>query len=208
MKPEILSRPFLGYFVEQQSKSGLFNATDLGRIANNKRAELGLPDFDLQGFLKKDDTMEFVEELQKTTETVLSTEILDGNPIIWVHPYLFIDIALSISPKLKVEVYSWLLAEIVRSKNDAGENYKKMTAALSVRINDPREFTKYIERVANSIKKSCGVDDWKKANQNQLMLRDKIYENISLLCSVLENTDECVSLGVKKTLEADAKKNN
>lgn len=201
MKTEvIISRPFMGSLVEQKSKSGMFNATDLIKIANIKRRELGQSNFNLSQFLKQKSTLDFIEELQKENERVL----LKGRgrkASTWVHPLLFIDIALAINPKFKVEVYKWLYDELLKYRNDSGESYKKMAGAIYNRTTKKNSFHKYITKVANYIKTNCGVDDWNKSTENQLYLRDKMHENIALLCSVLNNTNEAVRIGVLKALE-------
>lgn len=201
MKTEvIMSRPFMGGQIQQKSKSGFFNATEFVKLMNIKRNELGKSNFQLSQFLKLSSTLEFIEELQKENERV----VIKGrgrNSSTWVHPLLFIDLALSISPKLKVEVYKWLYDELLKYRNDSGESYKKMAGALYERHSNKQGFYKYIERVANYIKKECKVDDWNKASQNQLYLRDKMHENIYLLCSVLNNSNEAVRIGVFKALD-------
>lgn len=201
MKTEVpMERPFMGSFVRQKSKSEMFSASDLIKIGNIKRAELGISPFNLSQFLSQKSTVEFIEELQKTNDRV----IIRGRgrkSVTWVHPLLFIDIALALNPKFKVEVYQWLYDELIKYRNDSGDSYRKMAGSLYDRYENKQKFYKYIERVANYIKKSCGVEDWNKANQHQLKLRDKIHDNISLLCSVMKNTDECVRVGVQKALE-------
>lgn len=201
MKTEVvISRPFMGSLVEQKSKSGMFNATDLIKIANIKRRELGQSNFNLSQFLKQKSTLDFIEELQKENERVL----LKGRgrkASTWVHPLLFIDIALAINPKFKVEVYKWLYDELLKYRNDSGESYKKMAGAIYNRTTQKNSFHKYITKVAKYIKNNCGVEDWNKCTEKQLYLRDKMHENIALLCSVLNNTNEAVRIGVLKALE-------
>jgi hypothetical protein len=201
MKTEvILHRPFMGSEVQQKSKSGLFNATGLVKIANVKRREVDQSPFNLSQHLKNKNTLDFIEELQKENERVV-IKGKGSKSATWVHPLLFIDIALSINPKFKVEVYKWLYDELLRYRNDSGESYRKMAGALYDRHNNKQGFYKYIERVANYIKQNCNATDWNKASQNQLYLRDKMHENIALLCSVLTNTNEAVRIGVLKALE-------
>lgn len=201
MKTEvILSRPFMGSFIEQKSKTGMFNATDLTKIANTKRRELGLSSFNLSQFLKTKSTMEFIEELQKENERVI-IKSRGASAKTWVHPLLFIDIALAVNPKFKIEVYKWLYDELLRYRNDSGKSYSKMAGALYERTTNKKHFHKFITDVATYIKKSCNVQDWNKASQNELYLRDKIHENIYLLCSVLKDSKYAVKMGVYKALE-------
>lgn len=201
MKTEvILKRPFMGSEVRQKSKSEMFSATDLVKIGNSKRQEIGKGLFNLSAFLKNNSTIEFIEELQKTNEKVI-TKGRGKGAVTWVHPLLFIDIALSINPKFKVEVYQWLYDELVKSRNDSGNSYKLMTGNLFESSTDKTNFHKYITRVANYIKKECQVEDWNNATEKQLKLRNKMHENISILASVMRNPNEAVRLGVLKTKE-------
>lgn len=201
MKTEvIMSRPFMGSEIHQKSKSGFFNATSFVKLMNVKRHELGKSNFQLSQFLKSSSTLEFIEELQKDNERVV-IKSRGRNSATWVHPLLFIDIALNVSPKLKVEVYKWLYDELLKYRNDSGDSYKKMAGSLYDRYSNKQNFYKYITKVANYIQEECGVSNWNNASQNQLYLRDKMHENISLLCSVLKDTNECVRIGVFKALD-------
>ena len=64
-----------------------------------------------------------------------------------------------------------------------------------------REFLKEIKEVANNIKETCKIEDWQNATEKQLKLRDKIHDNIALLCDVLKRNDDAVRIGIKKALE-------
>ena len=75
-----------------------------------------------------------------------------------------------------------------------------MSAAIWQRFQNKREFPKYIIRVANYVRKSCNVEDWNTATEEQLRLRDKIHYSIKTLTNVLTNTNEAVRLGVKENL--------
>lgn len=195
MKTEvILKRPFMGSEIRQKSKTSLFSATDLIRIGNVKRRELEKPVFNLTAYFKKSSTIEFIEELQKSNERV----IIKGrgrNACTWVHPLLFIDLALSLDPKLKVEVYQWLYDELLKHRNNSGESYKKMVGGL-YNIIPEYEFHKTLPKIATYIKEKLNVKDWNLASEEQLKQRDRIHENIFLLCSVLKNYKEAVRLGV------------
>ena len=195
MKTEVtLERPFMGMAVKQRSKSGMFSATDLVKIGNIKRRELGLGTFNLAQYLNSRQTLDFIEQLQLTNDRV----IIKGrgrSSNTWVHPLLFIDIALALNPKFKVEVYQWLFDELLKHRNDSGISYKKMVGALYEK-SPKSDFHKTVTKVANYIKTECEVSDWNKASQDQLKLRDKMHENISLLANVLTNWKDAVRLGV------------
>lgn len=199
MKTEVvLKRPFFGHEVRQKSKSSLMSATDLVRVGNIKRAELGLQPFKLSQYLKNKSTKEFIEELQKEESFVVKSDRKKGT---WVHPLLFMDIALAINPRFKVQVLKWIKDELVKYRNNSGDSYKKMIGSLYEKA-PAREFNKTVQEVAKYIKSEIGVTDWNKASEDQLRLRDRVHENVSLLLDVLSasNWKEAVKLGVQKTL--------
>lgn len=201
MKTEvILSRPFMGSSIEQKSKTGLFSATDLVKIANIKRREIDKSNFNLSGYLKQKSTIEFIQELQKDNQRVV-VKGRGRNSKTWVHPLLFIDIALALDPKFKVEVYKWLYDELLKYRNDSGDSYKKMSGAIYESLSNKREFHEFIKNVAKYIKEKCGVNDWNNCDTKKLHLRNTMHENISLLCGVLKSTKQAVRIGVHKALE-------
>lgn len=196
----LMKRELFGNFIQQQSKTGFFSATDLVKVGNKWRNSNGLSQFNFSAFLNNSKTKDFISELNNKYGIVIQKG-RSKNSITWVHPLLFIDIALSINPKLKIEVYEWLFDNLIKFRNDSGDSYKEMSAAIWQRFPNKREFPNYIKRVANYIKESCNVDDWQKANEEQLRLRDKIHYSIKTLTNVLTNTDEAVRLGVKENIK-------
>lgn len=195
----IVKRPFLGSEISQESKSNLFSATDLVKIINKKRRELELTPFNLSQYLRGKQTKEFIEALQEENETVIKKD-RGRNSMTWVHPLLFIDIALAVNPKLKIQVYQWLYDELLKYRNDSGDSYKKMCGALFNNTENKQYFPKYITKVATFIKSKVSVDNWNTANEQQLRLRDSIHNNISLLSDVLKNNDQAVRIGVEKAV--------
>lgn len=196
----VMKRELFGSEIKQQSKTGFFNATDLVKIGNKWRSSRDLPIFNFSAFLNNAKTKEFIKELNNKYDIVISKGE-SKNSKTWVHPLLFIDIALAINPKLKVEVYEWLFDNLIKFRNDSGDSYKEMSAAIWQRFQNKREFPKYIIRVANYIRKSCNVEDWQEATEEQLRLRDKIHYSIKTLTNVLTSTNEAVRLGVKENLK-------
>ena len=108
--------------------------------------------------------------------------------------------ALAISPTLKIEVYGWLYDELIKYRNDSGDSYKKMTGALWLNCNNKSKFHSGVSKTANIIKLACNVKDWESATEDQLKLRDRIHENIALLCDILKDNNQAIKLGITKTL--------
>lgn len=198
MKTEvIMKREIFGKEISQKSKSEFFSATDLVRAGNIWRASNGLGLFNMNDWFNQKNTKEFIAQLEKKFGTVKISGRGRGVHT-WVHPFLFIDMALAISPALKIEVYTWLYDNLLQYRNDSGDSYKKMAGALYEQYSNKREFPFYIAKVADRIKLTCGVKSWETATQDQLKLRDRIHENIFLLSDIVRIPDDTVRLAIQK----------
>lgn len=209
MKTEvIMKRNLFGCDIKQKSKSGLFSATDLIKAGNKWRAINNMPLFDFHSWRNKVSTKEFLDEVKEKFGVSIISGMGRGNDS-WVHPYVFIDIALAIDPKLKVEVYGWLFDSLLMFRNDSGDSYKKMCGALFENTRVKSSFSQEIIRIADTIREECGVKDWQKATEDQLKLRDKIHEYVSLFCDMFHNNnEEAVRLGILKAKEFMDKEKN
>jgi len=192
----IMKRSLFDEQIKQKSKSEFFSATDLVKAGNKFRKDIGLTPFNLSAYLNNKTTLEFIEELDKKYNSKSLIIVRGKNAETWVHPLLFIDIALAINPKLKVEVYEWMFDHLIRNRNISGDSYKEMASAIYAIYPNKQEFSKHMTRVADYIRKSLKVNDWQQATEEQLALRDKIHVAIKLFCNVLRDTDQAVRLGV------------
>jgi len=203
MKTEvIMKRELFGKVISQKSKSEYFSATDLMRAGNSWRILNGLQPIDMSAWFMQKGVKEFVNELEAEVGQKVKISARGRGHHTWVHPFLFIDMALAINPKLKIEVYGWLYDELLKHRNSSGDSYKKMTGSLYMNAKRKDIFTRYIQDVARTIKYECGVLDWDKANEADLKLRDRMHDNIALLCDVLKNNDDAVRIGIKKAKES------
>lgn len=195
----IMKRPLFGIDVEQDSQNGYFEGKSIEMAGNRHRLQNNLPPVKLQEFLRLNKTKEFLESLKKHIGKSPKIIGRGRNSKTWLHPFLFIDFALYISPELKIEVYSWLYDELLKYRNDSGDSYKKMAGALWLNCKNKSNFTKGIQKTAEMIRLSCGVKDWEHATEEQLKLRDKIHENIALLCDVLKDNNTAIRIGIMKS---------
>lgn len=200
MKTEvIMKRPLFNNEISQKSKSEFLSATDLVRAGNQWRRVNNMNDFNLSLWFNQKNTKEFIKELENKYGNI----IIKGrgrNSHTWVHPFLFIDIALAISPKLKIETYEWLYDHLLKYRNDSGDSFKKMSGALYNKFGNKSEFTKFIKKVSSEIKKACDIEDWpdwQKSSQDILELRNKIHDNIALLSDILP-IDQAIRIGILK----------
>jgi hypothetical protein len=166
------------------------------KAGNKWRMSNEMVGFNLGAYFKSVKAKEFIKEV----EGKYGASIISGrgrNSHTWVHPLVFIDIALDINPKLKLEVYEWIFDQLIRFRNDSGDSYRQMSAAIFSRYQNVREFQKYISGIAICIKNNIGVKDWEHATECQLKRRDKIHSSIVTLSNVMQDTDAIVRLAIE-----------
>ena len=196
MKTEVvMKREIFGTEISQKSKTEFFSATDLVRAGNKWRISEGKSPFDMRAWLQQVSTKEFISELEKKFGTVKISGRGRGKHT-WVHPYLFIDMALAISPTLKIEVYSWLHDCLIRYRNSSGDSYKKMSGALYLKIENKSHYKDFLKMTAKKIRDAIGVTDWQEATEEQLKKRELIQEKISTLCDVVR-VEQAVDVSIK-----------
>lgn len=194
-----MKRELFGREIKQKSKSEFLSATDLVKAGNIWRVTNDLEMFKLTSWLATKSTKDFIKEIEAEEGKAIIRSKGKGQNT-WLHPFLFIDLALAINPKLKVEVYRWLYDELLKYRNNSGDSYKKMSGALYLNANNKSNYHREIRVYARQIKAVCKVDDWQSASKKKLELRNTIHNNIALLCDVLKNNDDAVRIGIKKAI--------
>ena len=196
----LMKRNLFGVSIHQNSKNELISATDLVKAGNLWRAKKEMQPFSMNKWFQNKTTKEFIKELENKYGTVKIPARGRGKHT-WVHPLLFIDMALAIHPKLKIETYEWLLDQLIKNRNNSGDSFKLMCGALYVREKNKSKFEEKIKILSRLIRKECKIDEeerWEGANQEQLAQRDKIHKTITMLCEVLNNNSEAVRIGLEK----------
>lgn len=183
--------------ISQKSGSEFFSATDLVRAGNKWRLNEKMMPFDMSNWLQNKSTKEFIKELEKKFGKVKISGRGRGTNT-WVHPLLFIDMALAISPKLKIETYQWLFDNLIKNRNDSGDSYKKMCGSLYNHSCNKREFSKEVQNVAKQIQYAIGCSDWQRASEKQLKQREQMHEAISIMSDVLRDNSQAVRLGIQR----------
>jgi hypothetical protein len=112
----------------QRTKDGYFNATKLIDLWNESRKQKKI----LGNFVKTESTKDFIEQLKKEgIETPLIAGRGTGEKAgTWMHPKLFIDLAMWISVEFKSKVIDMVLDGLIRSRNEAGDYYNEMTSII------------------------------------------------------------------------------
>ena len=132
---QIMMRPFKDGIIRQNHKTAWFNATDLIKIANKYRTQIGLKEKLIKDYFKTDSTNEFIKEIldrENVSEAYSSKKGKNGGT--WVHPLLLIDIAMWLSPEFKYDAMSWLQDELLGLRDESGESYKKSFNTCNVSV--------------------------------------------------------------------------
>lgn len=201
-----MKRELFNGLVGQKSKSGFISANDLLMAGNGWRQTNGMHAITLHNWLTSTATKELIQAIEDHTGEKARYSSRGGGGQTWLHPYLAIDLALAISPKLKVEVYQWITDELLKYRNDSGDSFKLMAGALWDAYPNKREFSKFIADAARAIKLACNVNEWETATRDQLELRDKMHDTISVVADFTRNPAHAVRIGIDKTLEMQRNK--
>lgn len=126
----IMNRSMGGLIVNQRTKDGMFNATSLLKQWNinsgsNKK---------LDHFFDNKSTQEFISAMLEEDNLhthnsvyVKSRASRGDNAGTWMHPYLFIDFAMWLNPKFKIQVIKFVYDELIKNRHNAGDNYKLLS---------------------------------------------------------------------------------
>lgn len=195
-----MRRKLFGEEISQRSDNSFLSMTDLCKVGNKWRLDNKLNIFDYQSYFKTKQTKDFLVELEKKYGKIKISARGRGQHT-WIHPILFIDMAFSISPQLKIETYEWLYDNLIQFRNDSGDSYKKMCGALFVRATNKTKFHIEITEIANKIKLACNVQNWQTATEDQLKKRDRLHDAIALLSDVLKNNEQAVKIAILKAVK-------
>jgi hypothetical protein len=144
MKTNVVMIRKMGDFdINQRTQDGYFNATLLLKQWN----ELAKMQKKVSHFFELQATKEFIEVLNSEANSINrnhgdssisnSYAITRGNKSkgvedqTWMHPYLFIDFAMWINPRFKLEVIRFVYDQLIQFRHSAGDNYKGLTSAVT-----------------------------------------------------------------------------
>lgn len=204
----VMQRDLLGMVVRQDSKTEMFNANDMHKIGNENRKINGMTEKQLASYFDLDSTTELInaiclEDNLKLDDVKRSKRGKNGGT--WVHPVLFVDMAMWYSPKLKAKIIRWVIDGLLSARNDSGDSFKIMNKNLTKNFpkefENPMSYMKAANQVANACKVGSGKDKWEKASEHQLKMRDKIQENVCILADVTPNAGTCINKSISKAIE-------
>lgn len=198
MKTNVLmERKIFGSIIKQRSDNGFFSLTDMEKAGNAYRISNGMNAIRLSTYFAKEETKDFIKEIENRYGVAkMATRGRYSNT--WGHSLLFIDFALTLHPKLKVEAYDWIKDELIKYRNDSGDSYKNMCGAIITRLSNKSNFRQYVRKVAILVRIACKVKSWETASEDQLKLRDRIQDVMTLYTKVIKNPNECLRLAIKE----------
>lgn len=130
----IMIRAMDGVNIRQDSLSKFFNANDLIVIYNEKNNS----NKRVQDYFDNEATKRFMEVLlqseiensadRREFEIVKTKRGKNGGT--WMHPYLFIDFAMWLSPEFKVTVLRWVYDNLIKLRIEAGDSFKEVNESL------------------------------------------------------------------------------
>ena len=131
---KIMQRKLMGYEVRQNHKTEMLNANDLHKAGNGVREINGMTKKQMAAYFNLDSTNELIKEICvvdgiRLDEVKKSTRGKMGGT--WVHPILFIDMAMWYSPELKVRILKWVQDGLLMARDSSGNSFKEMNSALT-----------------------------------------------------------------------------
>lgn len=153
----------------QRTSDGYFNATELIKQWNNissSKKQLGQ-------YQLLNSTTEFVEQLKKEgiDKPIIAGRGKGINSGTWVHPKVFIDLAMWVSVEFKSKVIDYVIDGLIKCRHDAGDYYNEMTKAILetyidyYKVKPPAHV--YIEE-ANLVKSLVASKDRNNMTENEL----------------------------------------
>ena len=183
--------------VIQRTNDGYFNATALIKQWN----EINSTNKELKEFLSNKTTKEFIEALREeiklhisNSKRLKSAENTDssnggnspylttrGNSgVTWMHPYLFIDYVMWISPIFKIQILKFVNDQLIHFRHLAGDNYRPFCSAISM-IDPNCDFSEPAKWLNFVVFNSHQRDIRNTATQEQLLAMHELEKKYSSL---------------------------
>jgi hypothetical protein len=202
--PQIMVRSLSGLPVRQNHKTGMFNANDLLSIYNEQNAG---KEKRLDHFLNTATTQDYMKVIEEDIaggqaeapnelgfdlensnyrknsklirpETVVKTSRGSVNGGTWMHPYLFIDFAMWLSPEFKLQCMKWLSDKLIKFRDEAGDSFLEVNRAIRMRHGEQRQIV-YVDeaRMINSLVFEGGQGGQRnQATEAELSLLDRLQK--------------------------------
>lgn len=207
----VLFREMGNFSVAQRTSDGMFNATALLKQWNEYAGQQKV----IGHFFENSSTKEFISELMLENSRNRNSDVGSLSDIYvkqkggnergstWMSPLLFIDFAMWLNPAFKVKVLQFVYDELIKERNDAGDAYRDLCAAI-IKVTTPEKLTDSITKIAQALNHVCFGHHEKdirnyqsEASIHELVLLER---ELSLLINVgfLKSMDESLDYLRKK----------
>lgn len=153
---QVMVRKMGVFEVQQRTKDGMFNATNLLKQWN----DISDSGRKLSLYFESEKTKEFIDTIMQRenlhnpkTVYVKSRASRGDNAGTWMSPMLFIDFAMWINPSFKYDVIKFVYDEMIKYRNMAGDAYRRLAEAISGLVGKDRmkEFMPQVAKAVNLI---------------------------------------------------------
>ena len=207
----VMQRPMGQFIVQQRSKDGFFNASNLLKQWNEANPN---KERRLDHFFETTHLGEFMEEIVKDPannynsnspnfgelKSALTSASSGRYGGTWMQPYLFVKFAMYLNPAFEYQVVKFVADELIKQRNNSGDSYKVMCARLKKSFSHDSYFKDFIKDVAIAVRAKCNVADWQQASEAQLAERDELHRRIATFAEVLP-PDEAVRHAIGQPLQ-------
>lgn len=152
---QIITRPFRDKMIRQRSDNGFLCTTDLLNLYNKNR-NINENEKFLADYFKPTSTQEYLTAVLKdcnenmenslyfntTKDLTMSTRGKNGGT--YVHPLVFIDFAMWLSPTFKVWAAKVIMDKLIELRHIVGDEYKELTQAVHKYLM-PTDYREYKE---------------------------------------------------------------
>lgn len=190
----VVHREFRGVPIRQDSKNGFLCVNDLYQayISTNPETKKQLAEF-----FRTNQTKEFAEVIRESMivqqnenmdkSTYLGLPLLEPLEVIrtrrgkyggtWVHPYIFLDFAMWLSPVFKMWAMGVIEDKLIEIRNEAGDRHNEMAASLKkIGAVSPREYAMECVMLNTVVFGSHKKEIRNHATQDQLDLLNKLQK--------------------------------
>lgn len=191
-----------------EHKTMMGSLTDVWKIGNAYRTKRGLPELDLNNWLRSPETLEYV----RVVEQDLNIKCVDSTPLeirksalvknltsplivakrgkgggTWAHLYILLDAAARLDPSFRHQMYkTFVEGRILQWREDGGDEFLNLNIAIDAYLpeREGKDNTGIFIQVAKQLKaKILNPDDtWNTASFPQLEKRAKLEKD---LCNYL-----------------------
>lgn len=176
-----MKRPLGQMIVHQRTKDSMFNATlflkQWNKLSGMKKS--------IKDYLSNKSTKDLIEEIiaeQSMNGVITPIKASRANKGInagtWMHPYLFLDFAMWINPKFKLQVIKFVYDQLIEFRHDAGDNYISLSSSVSSLKGTP-DYRRVAIGIQYIVFNKKGKDLRQTANSEQLKEIAEIERNLA-----------------------------